>query len=83
MEFNVIENNEFKLGNIISIFQIPGIDREFALFSVEDFDREDPSLNVAYIDTDSNGYDYITEIEDHDILNKALEVASDMIKKVS
>lgn len=80
MDFNVInEKNEFKLGNIISIFKIPKVDREIALFSVEDFDKDDASLNVAYIDTDQNGYDYISEIEDEEILKKAMEVVKDMI----
>ena len=42
MDFNILnENNEFKLGNIISIFKLSGIDREFALFAIEDFDIDD------------------------------------------
>ena len=50
MEFNIInENNEFKLGDIISIFKLPNDDREIALFSVSDFDGDSASLNVAYI----------------------------------
>lgn len=80
MDFNVInEKNEFKLGNIVSVFKIPKINREFALFSVEDFDSDEASLNVAYLDTDSDGYDYISEIEDEEILKKAMEVVKDMM----
>ena len=84
MEFNIIdEKNEFKLGDIISIFKLPDDDREIALFSVSDFDGDESSLNVAYIKTDSEGYDYIEEIEDEKILKKAMEVVKDMIGVIS
>ena len=84
MDFNVVnENNEFKLGNIISIFRLPDIDREFAVFSIENFDTDDASLNVAYINTDSNGFDYLSDIEDEKILKKAMEVVKDMIGVIS
>lgn len=80
MDFNVItEKNEFKLGNVISIFKIPGLDREFALFSIESFDEDEANLNIAYIDTDCNGYDYISEIDDAEIMKTAMEVVKDMI----
>lgn len=81
MEFNVInENNNFKLGNILSVFQIPESERDIVLFSLEDFDdKDEPSLQVAYLNTDSNGYDYITEIENEKILKKAMEVVKDMM----
>ena len=80
MEFNIInENNEFKLGDIISIFKLPNDDREIALFSVSDFDGDNSSLNVAYIRTDNEGYDYIEEIEDEKVLKKAMEAVQDMI----
>ena len=78
MEFNIIdEKNEFKLGDIISIFKLPDDDREIALFSVSDFDGDESSLNVAYIKTDREGYDYIEEIEDEKILKKAMEIVQD------
>ena len=80
MEFNIIdEKNEFKLGDIISIFKLPDDDREIALFSVSDFDGDESSLNVAYIKTDREGYDYIEEIEDEKILKKAKEIVQDMM----
>lgn len=80
MDFNAInENNEFKLGNIISIFKLPKIDREIALFSIEDYEEDDANLNVAYIDKDQNGYDYLTEIEDEEILKKAMKAVKDMM----
>ena len=80
MEFNIIdEKNEFKLGDIISIFKIPDDDREIALFSVSVFDGDESSLNVAYIKTDREGYDYIEEIEDEKILKKAMEIVQDMM----
>ena len=80
MEFNIIdEKNEFKLGDIISIFKLPDDDREIALFSVSDFDGDESSLKVAYIKTDREGYDYIEEIEDEKILKKAMEIVQDMM----
>lgn len=80
MEFNIInENNEFKLGDIISIFKMPNDDREIALFSISDFDGDASLLNVAYIKTDNEGYDYIEEIEDEKTLKKAMEVVQDMM----
>lgn len=80
MEFNIInENNEFKLGDIISIFKLPNDEREIALFSISDFDGDASSLNVAYIKTDNEGYDYIEEIEDEKTLKKAMEVVQDMM----
>lgn len=80
MEFNIIdENNEFKLGDIISIFKLPDSDREIALFSISAFDDDEASLNVAYLNTDSEGYDYIEEIKDENVLKKAMEVVKDMM----
>ena len=36
-------------------------------------------INVAYIKTDREGYDYIEEIEDEKILKKAMEIVQDMM----
>ena len=80
MEFNIInENNEFKLGEIVSIFKLPNDEREIALFSVSDWDGDDSSLNVAYLKTDREGYDHIEEIEDENVLKEAMEVVKDMM----
>lgn len=80
MEFNIInENNVFRLGNIISIFKLPKSEREIALFSIGEFESENESLNIAYINTDSEGYDYITEIDDEKIYKEAMEVVKDMM----
>ena len=47
MEFNIIdEKNEFKLGDIISIFKMPYVDRELELVSVEDFIGDEYSILV-------------------------------------
>lgn len=80
MEFNIInENNEFKLGNVISIFKLPDNEREFVLFSVEDFDGDESDLHVAYLNKDSEGYDYIEEIKNENTLKQAMEVVKDMM----
>lgn len=80
MEFNIVnENNEFKLGEIISIFKLPNDEREIALFSISDWDGDDSSLNVAYLKTDREGYDHIEEIEDENVLKEAMEVVKDMM----
>jgi len=83
MEFNVIdENNKFKIGNVISIFKLPDYDEQFALFSVSDFDEDDASLHVAYLFKDSEGYDYIEDIEDPEVLKVATEAVREIIKTV-
>ncbi len=83
MEFNVIdENNKFKIGNVISIFKLPNYDEQFALFSVSDFDDDDSSLQVAYLLKDKDGYDYIDEIEDAEVLKAASEAVKEMIKVI-
>lgn len=81
MEFNVInENSNFKLGNILSVFTIPESEKEIVLFSIEDFDTaEEGSLHIAYLNTDSSGYDYISEIKDEEIEKKAMLVVKDLI----
>lgn len=80
MEFNIIdENNKFKMGNVISIFKLPDSEREFVLYSSEDFDSDNSDLYVSYLNKDSEGYDYIEEIEDEEILKKTMEVVKDMM----
>ena len=84
MEFNAInENNEFKLGNIISVFKLPDIDREFALFSLEDYSTDIANLHVAYLNKDTDGYDYITEIDDDKIYKKVMVVVKDMMEVIN
>ena len=85
MEFNVInEDSNFKLGKILSVFKIPESEKDIVLFSLEDFnDNDDASLQVAYLNTDNNGYDYITEIENEKILKKAMKVVKDMIGAIN
>ena len=85
MEFNVMnEDSNFKLGKILSVFKIPESEKDIVLFSLEDFnDNDDASLQVAYLNTDNNGYDYITEIENEKILKKAMKVVKDMIGAIN
>lgn len=82
MEFNIInEESKFKLGNILSVFKIPESEKEIVLFSLEGFEANDESnLQVAYINTDSNGYDYIEEINDDKILKKAMLAVKDIME---
>ena len=80
MEFNILdENTLFKLGNIVTVFELPGVKEEIALFSVSDFDTDDSSLNVAYIVKDSDGYDHLREIDDNKIFKRAMKAVNDMI----
>ena len=84
MEFNIVnEKNEFKLGNILSIFKLDNSDREIALFTISAFDRDDDSLNIAYINKDKDGYDYLEEIEDKNVFNEAMLVVKDMMKTIN
>lgn len=83
MEFNVIdENNKFKIGNIISIFKIPNYDNQFALFSISDYEDDEVGLQVAYLLKDKDGYDYIEDIEDPEVLKVATEAVREIIKTV-
>ena len=84
MEFNAInKNNEFKLGNIITIFKIPESDKEIALFSLEDYDKDIANLYVAYLNKDEEGYDYITEIDNDKIYKKAMLAVKDMMEIIN
>lgn len=84
MEFNVInEENQFKLGQIVTVFKLDGDDREIALFSVGDYDGSDNNLFVAYIAKNSDGYDYLYDIDDDGILKSAMEAAKDIILKLT
>lgn len=84
MEFNVIdENNKFKIGNVISIFKLPGYDNQFALFSISDYYDDEVGFQVAYLLKDKNGYDYIEEIEDPKALKAASEAVKEVLKTVS
>ena len=63
MEFDIVnEKSEFKLGNILQIFKLPNNDREIALFTISFYDKDDDTLNIAYINKDKDGYDYLEEI---------------------
>ena len=82
MNFNILnENNEFKLGTIIPIFKLPDVEKEIALFTVGDYDAKDlVNLEVAYINKDQDGYDYIEEIEDENVLKSAMKVVKKIIQ---
>lgn len=81
MEFNVIdENNKFKIGNIISIFKLPNYNEQFALFSISDYDEDEVGLQVAYLLKDKDGYDYIDEIDEPEVLKAANEAVKEIIK---
>ena len=57
MEFDIVnKKSEFKLGNILSIFKLPGIDREIALFTISFYEKDDDTLNIAYINKDKDAY---------------------------
>ena len=84
MDFNLVnEKQEFKLGNILTIFKLKDSDNEIALFTINDFDKEDNSLNIAYIKKDKEGYDYLEEINDKKVFNEAMMVARDMMNAIN
>lgn len=84
MEFDIVnENSEFKLGNILSIFKLPNSNREIALFTISAFDKDDDSLNIAYINKDKDGYDYLEEINDKKVFNEAMLVVKDMMSIIN
>lgn len=84
MEFNVIdEDNIFKLGNILSVFKLPECDKDIVLFSVSTFEGEDNTLNIAYLNKDNDGNDYIEEIKEKDIFGKAMLVVKDIVGTIN
>ena len=82
MNFDILnENNEFKLGTIMTVFTLPNIKKEIALFSIEGYDRKDMAgLQVAYLNKDKDGYDYIEEIDDDKVLKEAMKVVKRIIE---
>ena len=71
------------LVNIITIFKLPDISKEFVLFSIEGIDDDKTNLEVAYLNEDKEGNNYISEIDDDSILKRAMEVVKDIIKVVN
>ena len=83
--FNVVnENSEFKMGSAISVFKLPNDERKILLFSVEELDvSDDASLQVAYLNTDEEGYDYLVPIDNSDTFKKAMMVVKDIMRVVN
>ena len=78
--FDVVnEKKEFKLGNVITVFSVPGINKEFILFSIEGMGEDKSNLEIAYLNRGSDGYDYISEIDDLEHLKKAMEVVKNIV----
>ncbi len=83
-EFTIInENNEFKKGKVISVFNISNSNREIVLFSSEDFDSENANLQIAYLNIDADGYNYISQIDDEKVLKEAMYIVKDMIEVIN
>ena len=82
--FNVInENNEFRLGSIITIFTIPSTPKKIALISVEAYEYNPNSdLYVAYIDKREDGYDYLEEIRDKKVFEEAMTAVKEIMNVV-
>lgn len=54
---------------------LPNTPKEIVLFSVGDYDSSDTaSLEVAYLNKDKDGYNYIEEIDDDKVLKEAMKV---------
>lgn len=85
MKFNILdENNKFKLGTVITVFNLPNVEKDLVLFSVEDYDAKDfANLEVAYLSKDSNGFDYIEEINDEKVLKSAMKAVKKIIEIVN
>ncbi len=83
-EFTIInEDNEFKKGKVISVFNISNSNREIVLFSSEDFDSENANLQIAYLNIDADGYNYISQIDDEKVLKEAMYIVKDMIEVIN
>lgn len=82
MNFNILnEKNEFKLGTIITVFSLPDVKKDIALFSIEGYDRKDlANLEVAYIVKDRDGFDYLEEIHDDKVLKESMKIVKKIIE---
>lgn len=82
--FNIInENNEFRLGSVITVFTIPSTPKKIALISTEAFeDKSTSDLYVAYVEKKEDGYDYLEEIKDKKIFAEAMAAVKDIINTV-
>ena len=69
------------MGSAISVFKLPNDERKILLFSVEELDdSDDASLQVAYLNTDEEGYDYLVPIDNSDTFKKAMMVVKDIMR---
>ena len=51
------------------------------MFSIEGYDSKDlAGLQVAYLNKDKDGYDYIEEIDDDKVLKEAMKVVKRIIE---
>lgn len=83
MNFNIVnENYEFKMGDVLTTFKIEDMPQEFILYSSSSYDKDESSLFVGYLTKGTDGYDYISDIEDIKIYKKATLIARDILKKV-
>ena len=48
-----------------------------------DIKGDKTDLQIAFLNTDSEGNDYITEIDDKSVFKRAMEVVSDMVKVIN
>ena len=80
-KFTVInENYEFKDGEVLLIFTINGIDKEYVLYSLDNNNEVNCSLIVAYIEKDEKGYDILKDIDDLEERKQVIEIVKDIIK---
>ncbi len=69
------------LAQLLQYLNFQMLKKEIALFTVGDYDAKDlVNLEVAYINKDQDGYDYIEEIEDENVLKSAMKVVKKIIQ---
>ncbi len=60
------EKNEFKDGKIIAIFKTDNSHKEYAIFSLSDYNNSANKIAVSYLIKDKEGYDDLEPIYDDD-----------------
>lgn len=81
MKFTLLnENLQFKEGDPIAVFKINGIDQEYIIYSVEDYERNESKILISYLIRDNDGIDHIRTIENLEERKKVINIFKDIIQ---
>lgn len=83
VNFNIVNlDNEFKMGEVITVFKIDDVSKKMALYSANSYETDECKVFVGYLEEDQNGYNYISHIDNESILERARKAANDILNSV-